>query len=131
MIISSLLAFLYVLSPLVLVLNAVMLHELTHIVTIKPIALDIEFVFDNGFDVFYHYDSTPARDLWAAFSDLSPSIIGMTILLFLLFSDSYSYPPLFVSGKLNFFALGLYAAALVYSVGGKDDYQLITSDTSP
>lgn len=106
-----------------------MLHELTHIVTIYPIALDIEFVFDNGFEVFYHYDSTPARDLWAAFSDLSPSIIGMTILLFLLFSDSY--PPLFVSGKLDFISFGLYAAALAYSIGGKEDYQLITSDTSP
>jgi hypothetical protein len=108
-----------------------MLHELTHIVTIYPIALDIEFVFDNEFKVYYQYDSTPARDLYAAFSDHSPSIIGMTILLFLLFSDSYSYPPLFVSGKLDFISLGLYAAALAYSIGGKEDYQLITSDTSP
>jgi len=61
---STLLALLNILSPLVLLLCALMLHELTHVI-------------------------------------------------------------------LNFSTVGLYLGTIIYSVGGKNDYQLITCDKSP
>jgi len=128
---STLLALLNILSPLVLLLCALILHELTHIVTIYPIAQDVKIVFDNGFDIHYQYETTPFNQAYATLSNLSPSIIGISILLVLSISKTYSYPPLLVSGNLNFTTVGLYLGTIVYSVGGKNDYQLITCDTSP
>ena len=128
---STLLALLNILSPLVLLLCALILHELTHVITIYPIAQDVKIVFDNGFDIHYDYENTSFNHTYATLSNLSPSIIGITILLFLSISKTYSYPPLFVLGNLNFSTVGLYLGTIIYSVGGKNDYQLITCDKSP
>jgi len=127
---STLLALLNILSPLVLLLCALILHELTHVITIYPIAQDVEIVFDNGFDIHYQYETTPFNQAYATLSNLSPSIIGITILLVLSISKTYSYPPLFLSGNLNFVTLGLYLGTIVYSVGGKNDYQLTLASPS-
>jgi hypothetical protein len=91
----------------------------------------VKIVFDNGFDIHYDYETTPFNQAYAALSNLSPSIIGITILLFLSISETYSYPPLFVSGQISLSTFGLYLGTIIYSVGGKSDYQLITCDTSP
>ena len=128
---STLLALLNILSPLVILLCALILHELTHVITIYPIAQDVKIVFDNGFDIHYDYENTSFNHTYATLSNLSPSIIGITILLFLSISKTYSYPPLFVLGNLNFSTVGLYLGTIIYSVGGKNDYQLITCDKSP
>jgi hypothetical protein len=128
---STLLALLNILSPLAFLLCALILHELTHVITIYPIAQDVQIVFDNGFDIHYQYENTPFNQTYATLSNLSPSIIGITILLVLSISTTHSYPPLLVSGNLNYLTVGLYLGTIIYSVGGKNDYQLITCDTSP
>ena len=128
---STLLALLNILSPLVLLLCALMLHELTHVITIYPIAQDVKIVFNNGFDIHYQYENTSFNHTYATLSNLSPSIIGLSILLFLSISTTYSYPPLFVSGNLNYLTVGLYLGTIIYSVGGTNDYQLITCNTIP
>ena len=80
---STLLALLNILSPLAFLLCALILHELTHVITIYPIAQDVQIVFDNGFDIHYQYENTPFNQTYATLSNLSPSIIGITILLVL------------------------------------------------
>ena len=128
---STLLALLNIFSPLAFLLCALILHELTHVITIYPIAQDVQIVFDNGFDIHYQYENTPFNQTYATLSNLSPSIIGITILLVFSISTTHSYPPLLVSGNLNYLTVGLYLGTIIYSVGGKNDYQLITCDTSP
>ena len=116
------------LSPLALLLLGLLLHELTHIVTIYPIAQDVKILFDNGFDVQYEYDDTAFNHTYATLSNLSPSIIGMSILIFLSISKTYSYPPLFLSGQISLSTVGLYLGTIIYSVGGTNDYKLFTWD---
>jgi hypothetical protein len=98
------------------------LHELTHVITIYPIAQDVRLLFNNGFEVEYDYLDKPLNHHYATLSNVSPSIIGLSILLFLLISKTYSYPPLFISGNLSFSTVGLYIGTIIYSVGGEYDY---------
>lgn len=92
----------------------VILHELTHYLTIYPIAQDVRLLFDNGLYVEYDIQNTQFKRIWANLSDISPSIVGMSTLIYLLLSNAIP--------TLSLSTIGLYLGVITYSVGGPDDY---------
>lgn len=104
---------------------AAYLHEITHVIAVYPIAVDIDIsdyyphqLLTGSMSVEYVYDADkPYHEQYATFADISPSVIGLSTILVILLSP-LSFPALDVA------TLPLYAGAIVYSVGGPADYQI-------
>ena len=95
-------------------LMAIIAHELTHYVTIWPVAENVEIRRKDRFrlETVYQLYNDPWRMRWADISNISPSIIGVAFLIWTFFNPI----PITVE------TLWMVPTWLVYTVGGSADY---------
>jgi hypothetical protein len=100
---------------------AVIAHELTHYVTIWPVAetvdVEVDLAWRGKFEVVYELYNDPWRMWWADMSNLSPLLIGLSIMGYLLtIGFPWSIETLWVAPTWLF-----------YSVGGAADFARVIS----
>ena len=94
---------------------AIIAHEITHYVTIWPVAEDVTIKRKSRgqLETVYQLYNDPWRMRWADISNISPSIIGA---LTLIYAIATGFDPFVLEH------LWLIPTWLVYTVGGPADY---------
>jgi len=93
---------------------AIPAHELTHFVTIWPVAHSVEIrrTTRAKLQVVYELYNDPWRLRWADISDLSPTIVGFVLLIVMVWAGV----------ELSLETLWIVPTWLRYTIGGAEDY---------
>jgi len=93
---------------------AIVAHELTHYITICPVAENVTIKRKSRWqlETVYQLYNDPWRMRWADISNISPSIIGVMFLIWTFFN------PIAITIE----TLWMIPAWVVYTIGGSADY---------